>query len=127
MDVASVVLSVLYLLGCLVVAFFGLLVMGLGENRTPAEQDEAERAGLAMLAELLLAIAIVILLGLRLPTLAAVAYGVQLLLGVFILVYVLGEGDAILWPLLFAFGLAGTGLGLLWATASMRARRRGFA
>jgi hypothetical protein len=80
-----------HLVGCAFVAYLGLLVIGLGENRTPAEQEDAERLGLAMLALLALAVGMWICLPLRRWYLAAVVFGVESAIGIVLVLSWLDE------------------------------------
>jgi hypothetical protein len=123
MDIVAVFLAIAHLVGCLFVAFVGLLVIGLGENRTPDEQAEAERLGWLMIALLALGIAMVILLGFRRALLAGVAFVVQVVLGVLVLLGIDASFDG-LWLYVFTLGIPGTAAGMLLATASLRARDR---
>ena len=123
MDILAVFFATAHLVGCLAVAFLGLLVMGFGENRTPDEQAEAERLGWLMIALLALGISMVILLGLRRALLAGVGFAVQVVVGVLVLVGIDASFDG-LGLYVFTLGIPGTAAGMLLAAASLRASDR---
>ena len=83
----------LHLLLAATIAFFALLIATLGENRTPAEQSEAERAALMMLAVSALAIAWWICLLLKRWTIAVALFVAEAALALALLPFLLDESD----------------------------------
>jgi hypothetical protein len=125
----AALLTTLHLLGCAFIAWLALLVIGLGENRTSAEQESAERFGYLMFGLFGLAILVWLLLLARRWWWAVLVSGAEALVGLALVVRWLEESvhsDA--WVYVTALAIALTGLGALTCarfelTARDQARR----
>lgn len=126
MGAPAALLVTAHLIGCAFVAFVAGLVAGLGENRTPAEQTDAERLALMMLGLFGLAIVWWICLLLRRWSIAVVAFVVESVLGAVLVLRWLEESvHSDEWVYVLALAIALTGLGALAITmpVSNRASR----
>jgi hypothetical protein len=127
MGAPAALLVTAHLIGCAFVAYMGRLVAGLGENRTPAEQTDAEQLALMMLGLFGLAMVWWICLLLRRWSIAVVAFVVESVLGAALVLRWLEESvHSDEWVHVLAFAIALTGAGALVITmpASNRLTRR---